>query len=560
MSKLNLNKKLLLKTRESLNSVLPITLIVLLLNFTISPMPYGVRGLFLIGSAALILGMGLFTLGADLAMMPMGEQIGSQLTRSRSFILLIGVSLAMGILITIAEPDLRVLAEQVPSVPNMVLILSVAIGVGIFLVISLLRILFQWRLSYILIGLYILVFAIGAFTPESYVAVSFDSGGVTTGPITVPFILALGIGLSSVRGGKSSHDDSFGLVALCSIGPILAVMIMGMFFESTSTGQNGYDISTIDSMGEIIHLFQEGFPEYFKDVAIALSPIILFFIVFQLFFLKLPKSQMIKMTIGILYTYFGLVLFLTGVNVGFLPAGAFLGEYIGGLSFNWVLIPLGMIMGFFIVAAEPAVHVLNDQVEAITGGAISKTAMLLSLSIGVAISLGLAMVRILFSVSIWYVLIPGYLLALVLTFFVPKIFTAIAFDSGGVASGPMTATFLLPFALGACQAVGGNMLTDAFGIVAMVAMTPLITIQVMGLIYKIKVQNTAEEEEETIEDIAEEIEEEDGIQWEDRGTAAYDDIILDNEYIDFEELEKLVKPEDFDYPLRMDRNIQGEGI
>jgi hypothetical protein len=520
--------------------------------------------------------MGLFTLGADTAMMPMGEQIGSQLIKSRKLSLLIVACLIMGTMITIAEPDLQVLAEQVPSVPNMVLILWVAAGVGVFLVVALLRILFQWRLSYILIGLYVGVFALGAFTSDSFLAVAFDSGGVTTGPITVPFILALGIGLSSVRGGKSSHDDSFGLVALCSIGPIMAVMIMGMFFDTSSEAHSLDSVSDITSLREIIQLFGQALPRYAEEVALALSPIIVFFILFQLFSLKLPKSQLIKLSIGIAYTYLGLVLFLTGVNIGFMPAGSYIGEYIGALSYNWILIPLGMIMGFFIVAAEPAVHVLNDEVEAMTGGAISKNAMLWSLSIGVAISIGLAMIRVITGLSIWYVLVPGYLLALSLTFFVPKIFTAIAFDSGGVTSGPMTATFLLPLTMGACDAVGGNMLTDAFGVVAMVAMTPLITIQVMGLIYNLKIKDITEEEEDFMEDIAEDIEEEEegpewygqtcdvaehygwmgdtefieNIEWASdlREEKIYNDIITDNDYIDFEELQKLVIREDFDDP------------
>ena len=543
-----LNEKLFFKTRESLNSVLPITLTVLILNFTIAPMPFGVRGLFLIGSVFLVLGMGLFTLGADLAMMPMGEQIGAQLTKSRNFILLIGVSLAMGIMITIAEPDLQVLANQVPSVPNMTLILAVAVGVGIFLVIALLRILFQWRLSYILIGLYLLVFIFGAFVPENFIAVAFDSGGVTTGPITVPFILALGVGISSVRGGKSSHDDSFGLVALCSVGPILAVMIMGMFFDTSTLEAGKTSIDEIAGIAALFGQFKVGFPHYFKEVAIALSPIVASFLLFQIFALKLPKSQLIKMSICILYTYFGLVLFLTGVNVGFLPAGSYIGEYIGSLPYNWVLIPLGMLMGFFIVSAEPAVHVLNEQVEDVSGGAISKSVMLLSLSIGVGISLGLAMMRIIFEISIWYIILPGYLIALALTLFVPKIFTAIAFDSGGVASGPMTATFLLPFAMGACEAVGGNIFTDAFGVVALVAMTPLITIQIIGLIYRIKVNNTEDEEDEFIEDIAFEIEEEEKPGWieESLNVPAYhayeeEDHIADNEYIDLENADCVVK-------------------
>lgn len=573
-----MNKKLILKTKESLSSVLPITIIVLVLNFTITPMPFVIRGLFLIGAILLILGMGLFTLGADLAMMPMGEQIGGELMKSRKLFLLIGTTLLMGFLITIAEPDLQVLAEQVPSVPNRIIILWVAAGVGIFLVLALLRVLFQWRLSYLLIVLYLAVFILGAFTPGDFLAVAFDSGGVTTGPITVPFIIALGVGVSSVRGGKSSHDDSFGLVAFGSIGPILAIMLLGFFYDTSSYHQEARGIPDANSIYDLLQVFRESFPLYMKEVAIALLPIIAFFALFQLFALKLPKSQLIKMAVGVLYTYAGLVLFLTGVNVGFLPAGSYIGKYIGGLEYSWLLIPLGMIMGFVIVKAEPAVHILNDEVEYMTGGAISKNAMLWSLSIGVSISIALAMIRILYAVNIFYILIPGYALALGLTFFVPKIFTAIAFDSGGVASGPMTATFLLPFAMGACEAVGGNILVDAFGIVAMVAMTPLITIQVMGLIYNIKVRTTTEEEEDVMEEIAEEIEEEEIHEWwygqtcdvsdhyscpenqefmenlewnnELREEKLYNEITEDNDYIDFEEFEKLVLPEDFDYPQK----------
>ena len=541
-------------------------------------MPFAIRGLFMIGAFLLIGGMGLFTLGADMAMIPMGEQIGSQLTRSRKIGLLVGVSLFMGILVTVAEPDLQVLAEQVPNVPNHVIILSVAVGVGFFLVAAILRILFQWKLSYLLIGFYGIVFLLGSFTTDNFLAVAFDSGGVTTGPITVPFILALGVGISSIRGGHSSHDDSFGLVAFCSIGPILAVMILSMFYAPTSSSHAGCDLSTVTDIRQLFLLFGKAFPVYLKEVGIALLPIILFFSVFQFFAIKLPKTQLIKIAIGVIYTFIGLVLFLTGVKVGFLPAGSYIGNYIGNLPYHWVLIPLGFIMGYFIVAAEPAVHILNDEVEVLTGGAISKNVMLLSLSIGVGISIALAMVRILFHLSLWYILIPGYFIALALTFFVPKIFTAIAFDAGGVASGPMTATFLLPFAMGACTAAGGNMLADAFGIIAMVAMIPLITIQITGVIYKIKVRMTAKGEAEVMEGIAERIEEEaeefewygqscdvseyygqtdnvEFIEWAHdlREEQHYKEITADNEYIDFEELQKLVLPEDFDPPERSGR-------
>ncbi|MDL2236619.1 DUF1538 domain-containing protein [Christensenellaceae bacterium OttesenSCG-928-K19] len=483
-----MNKNLKAKIKESLTSVLPITIIVLVLHFTITPLSGGTLALFLVGAFFLIVGMGLFTLGADLSMMPMGETIGSELTKSRKLLLLIVVAFVMGMFITIAEPDLQVLAEQVSSIPNMTLILTVAVGVGLFLVLALLRIVFQKSLRVLLIICYAAIFIIAAFASDSFLAVAFDSGGVTTGPITVPFILALGIGVAAVRGGKSSQDDSFGLVAICSIGPILAVLLLDMFFRNSGATYAEVAPTEINSVVELFEAFGHGFPEYFKEVGIALSPIIIFFAIFQIFVLKLPKTQIIKMIVGIGYTYIGLVLFLTGVNVGFLPIGNYIGAQIGSLDYNWILIPLGAVMGFFVVMAEPAVHVLNKQVEEITVGAITKRSMLMSLSIGVAISIGLSMIRVVTGLSIWWFILPGYGIALALTFFVPRVFTAIAFDSGGVASGPMTATFLLPFAMGACASVGGNIMTDAFGLVAMVAMTPLITIQGLGLVYKIKLK------------------------------------------------------------------------
>lgn len=495
-----MNQKLMEKIKESLASVLPVTGIVILIHLLLSPLPAGTFTLFLIGAALLILGMGLFTLGADLSMMPMGERVGAHLTKSKKLSILIPLCFLIGVLITIAEPDLTVLAGQVPSVPDRVLILTVAVGVGLFLVFALLRIIFRKNLRLVLTILYVGVFVLAAFTPESFLAAAFDSGGVTTGPITVPFIMALGIGVAAVRGGNSAQDDSFGLVALCSIGPILSMLLLGMFFQTGEGAYSPVNAADPSSFSEILQLFGKGFPVYMKEVAVALLPIVLFFLVFQILFLRLSRRSLLKMGVGLLYTYVGLVLFLTGVNVAFLPVGYTLGHRLGTSAAGW-LIPLAMVMGFFVVMAEPAVHVLNKQVEELTVGAISQRAMLLSLSVGVALSMGIAMLRVITGISIWYFLLGGYAAAIILSFFVPKIFTAVAFDSGGVASGPMTATFMLPFAMGACDALGGNILTDAFGIVAMVAMTPLITIQLLGVLYSIKLRRTAQAAEPEAENI-----------------------------------------------------------
>ena len=437
-----------------------------------------------------ILGIGLFSLGADTAMTPIGERVGAAMTRSRKLWVVAAVGFLIGVIVTVSEPDLQVLAQQVPGVPNATLVGAVAVGVGVFLVIAMLRILFRIPLNRMLIVFYILVFALALFVPEDFLAIAFDSGGVTTGPMT--FIMALGVGVASIRSDENAAQDSFGLVALCSVGPILAVMVLALIYPGAGV-YTPVEIPSVTDSRALWHLFQVELPAYLSEVAVCLAPIALFFAVFQAVSLKLKKKKVLKIVIGILYTYVGLVLFLTGANVGFMPAASYLSRQIAGLSFNWILIPIGMLMGWFIVQAEPAVHVLNKQVEEITSGAIPGKAMSTSLSIGVAVSIGLAMMRVMTGISIFYLVIPGYLAAIVMSFFVPKIFTAIAFDSGGVASGPMTATFLLPFAQGACEALGGNVVTDAFGVVAMVAMTPLLTIQMLGLLYQLKMKRAAQE-------------------------------------------------------------------
>ena len=484
------------KFQESIASVLPITIIVLLLCFTVAPIPNNMLVSFLMGAVLLIVGMAFFTLGADTAMTPIGTKVGSCITKSKKVWLIVFVSFLLGIIITISEPDLQVLANQVPNIPNAVLIGAVALGVGVFLVIAMLRILFGISLNILLIGFYIVVFGLAMLVPKNFWAVAFDSGGVTTGPMTVPFIMALGVGVSAIRSDRHAGNDSFGLVALCSIGPILAVLVLGLMYPSEAA-YTPVEIPEMENSQEMILLFVHGLPHYAKEVAIALAPIVMFFFLFNTFYIKMPKKPLISISVGLIFTYVGLVLFLTGVNVGFMPVGNYIGKLIGSKSFNWILLPIAMLIGYFIVKAEPAVHVLNKQVEDLTAGSIPARAMELSLSIGVATSLGLAMIRVLTGISVMYFLVPGYVLALGLSFFTPKIFTSIAFDSGGVASGPMTATFLLPFAMGACEAIGGpeRIVSDAFGVVAMVAMTPLITIQLLGVEYKFRTRKESEARE-----------------------------------------------------------------
>lgn len=474
-------RKLKEKWQEALQAVLPILCIVLALCFFIAPVSPSILLCFLMGAVLILIGMMLFTLGAEISMTPMGERVGSCLTASQNLVVIVFVSFLLGVIITVSEPDLQVLAGQVPSVPSLLLILSVAAGVGIFLVLALLRMLFSIPLPPLLIFFYGVVFLLSAFVPQSFLGIAFDSGGVTTGPMTVPFIMALGVGISAIRSDRHAADDSFGLVALCSVGPILAVLVLGMVFRPQDGAATAPAALEVADSRQLWHLFASEFPSYMKEISFSLMPVFLFFMVFQLLALKLPGKKLAKILIGLAYTYIGLVLFLTGANVGFMPAGGYLGQVLAGQEHPEILIPIASLIGYFIVKAEPAVYVLNKQVEEMTDGAISAAAMGTSLSVGVALSLGLAMVRVLTGISILWFLIPGYGIALLTSFFVPRIYTAIAFDSGGVASGPMTATFLLPLAQGACTALEGSLGADAFGVVAMVAMTPLITIQVMGL-------------------------------------------------------------------------------
>ena len=482
----NSQLKLKEKLTEALKAVLPVIGIVLLLCFTAVPLSSSILLCFLLGAGMIMIGIMFFTLGAEMSMIPMGERVGTALTKRKKLPLIILLGFLLGFIITVSEPDLQVLAHQVPSIPDRIIVISVAVGVGVFLVAAVLRMLFGVALPHLLTALYLLVFGVSFLVPSSFLAVAFDSGGVTTGPMTVPFIMAFGIGICAVRGDKHAADDSFGLVALCSIGPILSVLALGMIYRPDAADYVPAILPEIDDSVELWRLFQQGLPTYLLEIAVSLLPIVIFFGIFQLAVLKLNRRNLSRIGVGLIYTYIGLVLFLTGANVGFIPAGNYLGQIMTGGALRWIIIPVGMVIGFFIVKAEPAVYVLNRQVEELTDGAISEKAMGLSLSIGVAASVGIAMLRVLTGVSILWFLIPGYALALGLSFFAPKIFTAIAFDSGGVASGPMTATFLLPLAQGACIAAEGNIVTDAFGVVAMVAMTPLITIQILGLVYKRK--------------------------------------------------------------------------
>ena len=482
-----MNEKLKEKIRESLTSVIPITIIVMIICFFITPITSDLMIMFIIGSVFLIFGMGLFSLGVDMSMTSIGERIGANLNQSKKIWIIALIAFLVGTITTIAEPDLQVLATQINEIPNMMLVGTVGLGVGVFLAIAMLRIVFKIRLSSLLVFLYIIVFAISFFVPENFLPIAFDSGGVTTGPITVPFIIALGVGAAAIRNDKDSESDSFGLVSLCSIGPIIAVMILGILFHINGVEYTPIHTSTLNNSQEIGNTFVGALHHYCIEVAKSIAPIIVFFVLYNIFKLKLPANKIKKISIGFLYTFVGIVLFLTGVNIGFLPVGNVLGNGLMVAQSKSIVLMIMFFIGFFVVNAEPAVQVLTKQVSDITDGAISRTLLSGTLSLGMIVALVIACFRVWYGIPIYLFLIPGYTFALFLTFFAPEIFTGIAFDSGGVASGPMTASFILPLVIGMCEASGRldiNIMKDAFGLIAMVAMMPLITIQLVGVAYK----------------------------------------------------------------------------
>ena len=494
---------LLEKIKESVASVLPVSLIILLISFTICPLPNAIFIAFIFSVFMMIFGMGLFTLGVDMSMMPMGEHVGSTMTKSKKISVVALISFAIGTLITASEPDLTVLADAVPSIDAQVFIWTVALGVGLFLVLAVVRIVFAIKLRYLLFISYGIIFLLAALVSPSFRAISFDAGGVTTGPLTVPFIMAMGIGISSITADESG--DSFGLMALCSAGPIIAILVLGLVYHvDGGTYVKDELVHFVDSR-EFGLEFLSTLPHLMLEVSLGLFPVVIFFFIYQLIAGRVPKDQIPRLLVGVSYTYIGIVFFLTGANMGFLPVGQYMGESIASTNMKWLLIPIGMLLGYFIVLAEPAVHVLEKQVEEVTAGTITKKMLSFAMSVAVAIAVGIAMLRALTGISVlWFVGI-GYALALSLSFVVPDIFTSIAFDSGGVASGAMTSTFLMPLALGATYAVGGNIMTDAFGVIAMVALLPPITVQILGLIYQIKLKLADKEDaaEKSSDDVIE---------------------------------------------------------
>ena len=492
------------KIKEALQSVMPIALIILLFSFTICPLPNDIFIAFVVGTCLLVVGLGLFSLGAELSMERIGAHVGANLTRSRKIPIIAIISLIVGVLITISEPDLHVLAGYTGD-RKFAFILAVAAGLGVFLVIAVMRIIFKVKFKYILAGGYgtILILSVVAYlTNPTFLAIAYDAGGVTTGAMSVPFVMSIGSGIAAITSQNGDEDSSFGLMAVCSIGPIISILVMGLVGGFDNIAYKPHPLPEFLNSQQMGWSFISAIPEIVKDVLMGLLPILIFFLIYQLLTVKVQKKEMAQIFIGAGYTFVGMVLFLVGVNVGFMPVGSYLGATFASLSYSWIIVPIGMIIGFCMTYAEPAVGVLNKQVEEATSGTIPPKVLPMAMALGVAAAGGIAMLRALTGIPILPFLLIGYIAAVVLSFHCPSLFTSIAFDAGGVASGVMAATFLLPMSIGVCEAAGGStesIMTDAFGVIALVAMMPPITIQVVGLIYKLKLRNSASVEDEVLD-------------------------------------------------------------
>jgi len=482
------------KIKEACMSVLPIALIILSLSFTICPLPNGIFIAFVVGTCLLVLGLGLFSLGAELSMERIGGHIGANLTKSRNIPIIAIISLIVGVLITISEPDLHVLAGYTGE-QKFAFILAVAAGLGIFLVIAVMRIIFNVKFKYILTagyGIIIILTVISYVVNPKFLAIAFDAGGVTTGAMSVPFVMSIGAGIAAIS-SQNEDDSSFGLMSICSIGPIISILVMGLAGGFENISYTPHPAPQFDNSQEMGLAFLSAIPGIVKDVLMGLLPIIVFFLIYQFFTARVHKREMAQIFIGAAYTFLGMMLFLVGVNVGFMPVGSFLGSSFGNMGgLSWIVIPVGVIIGFCMTYAEPAVGVLNKQVEEATSGAIPPKVIPMAMALGVAAASGIAMLRALTGIGILPFLVIGYVIAVAVSFVCPGLFTSIAFDAGGVASGVMAATFMLPLSIGICEARGAadSVMIDAFGTIALIAMAPPISIQVVGVMYKLKLRRS----------------------------------------------------------------------
>jgi len=472
------------KCKESALSVLPLFVIIVLLYLVF--VPFNIITLLSIAVATMlmILGMAMFSVGVDMSTMKMGGYVGSHLSRSRKLSFMCILSFVLGFMVTIAEPDLMVLAEQVPGISSKwIILITVALGTGIFLLLSTIRTIFRWSIKTVLMISYIIALVLCIFAPSNFLPLSFDTIGVTTGAVSVPFIMAFGLGICAVRSGKNNQEDGFGLIALASIGPVIAILIVSLFIRTDSTIVSE-SVEAITTTGQWRSTIGTSILSYLREVFIVIIPIFIFFLLYNFKYLNLPKNSLLRIFVGLIYCYVGLVIFLTGVASGYLPMADLLGHTIASGDMKWALIPIALVIGAVLIFAEPAVHVLNKQVEDITGGVIRRKTMLVGLSIGVALAMLLVVIRALTGIDFLYIITPLVIIMVILAFYAPNLFVGIAFDSGGAAAGSLSASFVLPFIIGICKACGLDTMLHGFGTIAIISILPTIVIEIMGIRYQ----------------------------------------------------------------------------
>lgn len=475
--------KLLKYVKEVFISSLPLVAVIALTTIISTPDAAGWIKL-IIGYIAVVIGQALFLVGVDNSILPMGKLVGNSVTKLKkiAFVLLFGF--LFGLLATAAEPAISVLASQVsgisPAINATLFVFLVAFGTGIMVAFAIYRIIKNIDIRYVFLVLYILIFIIVFLVPNQYVSLAFDASGATTGDVSVPFILALGLGISHTVSKNKSNDESFGIIGIASTGSVIAVFIFGMI-KGNQTNLLPYSPGETASIGTIL-LNNLG------SVTLAIVPIVIVFLIFQFSYIKLPKQQIRSIILSSLIVFVGLFIFLSGIDYGFAYAGKYIGDTFMDPSrpewFKWLMIPLGFILGFAITITEPAVVVLGEQVEELTNGHIKKRTIKMTLGLSIGIAAIFSILRILLNgINILYFLIPLYVIALALLFFTPKMFVGLAFDSGGVTGGAITSAFLTPLTLGASQALKQDVLTSGLGIIAFISVTPLIIIQVLGIFY-----------------------------------------------------------------------------
>lgn len=480
------------KFREVFFAVLPVTLIVVILNFTLVPIPSNLMWQFLVGFVLVTLGLTIFLVGVDLGVTPLGMLLGPIITKWNKLWLVLIAAFVLGFIISFAEPDLIILGKQIEfitsgEIASITIITVVSLGIAVLMMLGFLRLVYNIPLFIILNILYVIILILAIFTQPEFLAIAFDTSGATTGALAVPFILSLSMGLTSIKKDrKASEKDSFGLVSIVSAGAIISVMILNLIIEKQEYSEIMKKESS-ESLS-VAMAFINNVPGGIRDSFFAFLPLVIIFILLIIFTKAISKIEIKRIAFGFVYSIVGLGIFFIGIHTGFMDVGSIIGGYLVSMDSYVFLVGVGFILGVFTIIAEPAVHVLTQQIEEVTAGFVKKSSVLIALSIGVGFAISLSVLRIVIGeIQLWHYLLPGYIIALGLTFVVPKLFVGIAFDAGGVATGPITATFILSFINGAAyEHSTASILIDGFGMIAMVALMPIITLQILGLLYRIK--------------------------------------------------------------------------